>query len=979
MADEDPTPNAKAPLTDPEQVLPTSSPCAVSTITHTEVSEVLSDTDAPLHRGSLDGVSEMETAGDAQALSQLDSGSPTNASHLPRTPDSPPLAQPWCSGFSTPAKTGPIVDEDFNVGSSNNGVPLSPSQTLTSPTADSLSTPNKAPASSSSQQNGNDLIELLTSSEAASDAPLPSSPADQLVLSSPIDVPTGSPDPSLLPHSAEHAVPNFNGGSSIEVDTSSLTTSLPAYRLKEPGLSNWHHTKRQEQRESGSPSASPASYPVSPRQEEDDEEEFIVDEEGRTSQYKSEFYDNGDSYMGYMLNGVKHGRGVYLFGNSSQYKGNWCNGVMHGWGVFMEQETGDRFEGEWVDGERSFGSYHYSNGDTYHGGFLDNKKQGRGVVWEKRLMYEVVYDQDVCVEKCLWSLVGSREAMRQKAFEDTLAAQSELVDATLSANQRLESHNAALTEKVQRLEAEVAKLQELLKGRKGATGSVAPSPNPHTHPHHKRKDVGGRSSSLAGPSTPSDGSGPGRRRSARASQSKTGAGQLREELEGTRARLSLASLEEEVGLQQALRPAVSPWDNGAPPEVDPRLFISTLEDDACSFDSLEGHSSDARLQSDLLTATPTSERLQPRSPQAVNASPRHAHSQTSSPGARDSSAAEPGLEIFGSPARTGCGPTGCAAPTEAPPPDLEEDHPEHQGADVLGGEARMFLSDSPNVLQQQENLLEPPVAFGNVPAPECETVPAVSPEAQQQLPGILTASGAAFPLVSALSSARPLHSSNAPSSDRGPQVRRRARSAGCSTRRSNAATTTTTTTTTPRAAAVSKHSRDRVAHGKKARPSPKKKVLRTGHFMVSTTSSVAKSQSPLHSGKALGNSTTPRGSAAPPPLTPADASVQSDGEHADALDSDGSPGGPGGPCGRASPKAGSGSARTPKTDRKSPRMDDWNIYNMTTESMVEHFRYYNPPPVSSNVSPSSFPRHSSGSSTGTGMTSSAASASTPRA
>ena len=60
--------------------------------------------------------------------------------------------------------------------------------------------------------------------------------------------------------------------------------------------------------------------------------------------YKSEFYDNGDSYMGYMLNGLKHGRGVYLFGNNSQYKGNWYNGVMHGWGVFIEQDTGDRFE-----------------------------------------------------------------------------------------------------------------------------------------------------------------------------------------------------------------------------------------------------------------------------------------------------------------------------------------------------------------------------------------------------------------------------------------------------------------------------------------------------------------------------------------------------------------------------------------------------------------------------------------------------------
>lgn len=34
-------------------------------------------------------------------------------------------------------------------------------------------------------------------------------------------------------------------------------------------------------------------------------------EGGRTAQYRSEFYDNGDSYMGYMANGLKHGRGVW--------------------------------------------------------------------------------------------------------------------------------------------------------------------------------------------------------------------------------------------------------------------------------------------------------------------------------------------------------------------------------------------------------------------------------------------------------------------------------------------------------------------------------------------------------------------------------------------------------------------------------------------------------------------------------------------
>ena len=206
--------------------------------------------------------------------------------------------------------------------------------------------------------------------------------------------------------------------------------------------------------------------------------------------YDSDYYDNGDSYKGYFCNGLKHGQGTYHFANGSDYQGQWFEGTMHGWGVFTEAQTGDQFEGEWVNGERRFGVYYYANTDMYQGGFVRNRKQGRGVVWERNQMYEVIYDSDVCTHRCPWD--------EASPTHDVLAAelqhQKGLLESTMAANQQLQREVAVLTERLARLEtayreSSVHPLPLDSHGRRrSATEPSASEPLPRAKEHSPREN-----------------------------------------------------------------------------------------------------------------------------------------------------------------------------------------------------------------------------------------------------------------------------------------------------------------------------------------------------------------------------------------------------------------------------------------------------------------------------------------------------------
>lgn len=119
-----------------------------------------------------------------------------------------------------------------------------------------------------------------------------------------------------------------------------------------------------------------------------------------------EEYECGDVYCGEVRDvgssKVKDGHGRYEFANGSVYDGEWRNGTMHGKGMFFENQTGDRFEGQWAFGRRVCGVYHYANGDLYLGAFdavRGTMKHGRSVVVDDFTLYDTEYVDDRLVRK----------------------------------------------------------------------------------------------------------------------------------------------------------------------------------------------------------------------------------------------------------------------------------------------------------------------------------------------------------------------------------------------------------------------------------------------------------------------------------------------------------------------------------------------------------------------------------------------------
>mmetsp|Transcript_23918 Transcript_23918/g.40104 ORF Transcript_23918/g.40104 Transcript_23918/m.40104 type:complete len:763 (+) Transcript_23918:65-2353(+) len=94
-------------------------------------------------------------------------------------------------------------------------------------------------------------------------------------------------------------------------------------------------------------------------------------------------YANGDKYEGEYNNGLKEGRGKYIFaavgnGQNAFYEGEWKTNKKSGHGIFV-YPNGAKYEGEWKDDQRhGVGTYTYPNGDVYTGQWARGLKHGNG-------------------------------------------------------------------------------------------------------------------------------------------------------------------------------------------------------------------------------------------------------------------------------------------------------------------------------------------------------------------------------------------------------------------------------------------------------------------------------------------------------------------------------------------------------------------------------------------------------------------------
>ena len=109
-------------------------------------------------------------------------------------------------------------------------------------------------------------------------------------------------------------------------------------------------------------------------------------EQKKTNQKTNERinYNNGDYYIGELLNGQFHGKGKYYWHDGDWHDGDWLNGVKHGEGISFVAQYKRTDTGTYKDGKRSgSGKMVWANGNWYEGGWNENGMHGKGTNYVK--------------------------------------------------------------------------------------------------------------------------------------------------------------------------------------------------------------------------------------------------------------------------------------------------------------------------------------------------------------------------------------------------------------------------------------------------------------------------------------------------------------------------------------------------------------------------------------------------------------------
>ena len=106
---------------------------------------------------------------------------------------------------------------------------------------------------------------------------------------------------------------------------------------------------------------------------------------------KTKRYNNGDYYIGELLNEKREGKGRYIYENGNYYEGEWSNDLKHGKGILYYKDDSIKYEGHFVTDKFSkIGKYIYEDGDYYLGYWSNDLKNGKGFLCRKdgKLKYE---------------------------------------------------------------------------------------------------------------------------------------------------------------------------------------------------------------------------------------------------------------------------------------------------------------------------------------------------------------------------------------------------------------------------------------------------------------------------------------------------------------------------------------------------------------------------------------------------------------
>jgi hypothetical protein len=95
-----------------------------------------------------------------------------------------------------------------------------------------------------------------------------------------------------------------------------------------------------------------------------------------------------DRYEGDFVDGERTGTGIYQWRNGERYEGTFVNGALQGRGVFIWPD-GRRYEGQFAGGRKSGkGVFEWSNGNRYVGEFANDAREGLGTYfWRDGTVY----------------------------------------------------------------------------------------------------------------------------------------------------------------------------------------------------------------------------------------------------------------------------------------------------------------------------------------------------------------------------------------------------------------------------------------------------------------------------------------------------------------------------------------------------------------------------------------------------------------
>ncbi len=76
-----------------------------------------------------------------------------------------------------------------------------------------------------------------------------------------------------------------------------------------------------------------------------------------------------------------HGEGTYYYSNGNIYSGGWSKGVKSGKGTYLVARDESQLVGQWEKGAMVSGKWIWKDGSSWHGPFKDSKPLGKGIFY----------------------------------------------------------------------------------------------------------------------------------------------------------------------------------------------------------------------------------------------------------------------------------------------------------------------------------------------------------------------------------------------------------------------------------------------------------------------------------------------------------------------------------------------------------------------------------------------------------------------